>query len=174
MQKRTTTLSILVVVGLIVLTACGSFNLLTTNPLVKQDSAALPVPTKALPAPVAPSGASGDLLAAYQGTLENIYTTVSPSVVNIRVVQKADAANSDLSQLPGLPALPFFNLPQGQDPQQQQPQQQYQTALGSGFVWDQSGHIVTNNHVISGADKIEVAFSDGLDCLCPGCWRRPG
>jgi serine protease Do len=160
MQKRTTSLAILVVVGLIVLTACGNFSMLTTNPLTKQDSA-LPAPTKTVPAPVVPSGASGDLLAAYQGTLENIYTTVSPSVVNIRVVQKADATNSDLSQLPGLPALPFFNLPQGQNPQQQQPQQQYQSALGSGFVWDQSGHIVTNNHVISGADKIEVAFSDG-------------
>ena len=160
MQKRTTSLAILVVVGLIVLTACGNFSMLTTNPITKQ-AAALPLSTKSAPAPVVPSGASGDLLAAYQGTLENIYTNVSPSVVNIRVVQKADATNSDLSQLPGLPALPFFNLPQGQDPQQQQPQQQYQTALGSGFVWDQNGHIVTNNHVISGADKIEVAFSDG-------------
>jgi S1-C subfamily serine protease len=99
------------------------------------------------------SAASGDLLAAYQGTLENIYTAVSPSVVNIRVVQKADAASSGTSQLPG---FPFFNLPQGQ-----QPQQQYQSALGSGFVWDSSGDIVTNNHVISGAEKIEVAFSDG-------------
>ena len=38
MQKRITSLSILVVVGLIVLTACGNFSLLTTNPLVKQDS----------------------------------------------------------------------------------------------------------------------------------------
>ena len=160
MQKRTTSLSILVVVGLIVLTACGNFSLLTTNPLVKQDSAALPVSKKIVTTPVAPSGASGDLLAAYQGTLENIYTMVSPSVVNIQVVQKVDAAASGSSQLPGLPELPFFNLPQGQDPQQQ-PQQQYQSALGSGFVWDKSGHIVTNNHVISGADKIEVAFSDG-------------
>ena len=52
--------------------------------------------------------------------------------------------------------FPFFNLPQGQ-----QPQQQYQSALGSGFVWDQNGDIVTNNHVVSGADKIEVTFSDG-------------
>ena len=158
MQKRTTSLTILIAVGLIVLTACGGFNLLTTNPLVKQDTAALPVTKKIVSTPVAPSGASSDMLAAYQGTLENIYTTVSPSVVNIRVVQKVDAAASGSSQTPG---LPFFNLPQGQNPQGQNPQRQYQTALGSGFVWDQSGHIVTNNHVISGADKIEVAFSDG-------------
>ena len=49
----------------------------------------------------------------------------------------------------------------GTGSQQQQPQQQYQSALGSGFVWDQSGHIVTNNHVISGADKIEVPSVTG-------------
>jgi serine protease Do len=34
-------------------------------------------------------------------------------------------------------------------------------ALGSGFVWNKDGYIVTNNHVISGADKIEVKFADG-------------
>jgi S1-C subfamily serine protease len=34
-------------------------------------------------------------------------------------------------------------------------------ALGSGFVWDTEGDIVTNNHVISGASSITVTFSDG-------------
>jgi S1-C subfamily serine protease len=33
---------------------------------------------------------------------------------------------------------------------------------GSGFVYDQDGHIVTNNHVIEGADSIEVKFSDDV------------
>lgn len=32
---------------------------------------------------------------------------------------------------------------------------------GSGFVWDSSGHIVTNFHVIQGADKVVVSFGDG-------------
>jgi S1-C subfamily serine protease len=32
---------------------------------------------------------------------------------------------------------------------------------GSGFVYDMQGHIVTNNHVVEGADKIYVTFSDG-------------
>ena len=32
---------------------------------------------------------------------------------------------------------------------------------GSGFVWDKKGHIVTNYHVIQGADKFMVTFSDG-------------
>ncbi|WP_372425240.1 S1C family serine protease [Salinarimonas chemoclinalis] len=32
---------------------------------------------------------------------------------------------------------------------------------GSGFVWDRSGHVVTNNHVISGAQEVSVRFADG-------------
>jgi len=155
MNKRTISISILAIFGMLALAACGSVaqlaNVSNSNPVP-----ALTAPTQVPPAPVqgsVSSGASTDLLAAYQGTLENIYTTVSPSVVNIRVVQKADATSSGASQLPG---FPFFSLPQGQ-----QPQQQFQSALGSGFVWDQNGDIVTNNHVISGAEKIEVTFSDG-------------
>jgi S1-C subfamily serine protease len=31
---------------------------------------------------------------------------------------------------------------------------------GSGFLWDNQGHIVTNHHVIAGAQKVEVSFSD--------------
>jgi len=34
---------------------------------------------------------------------------------------------------------------------------------GSGFVWDKKGHIVTNNHVIDGAESITVVFSDDTD-----------
>jgi serine protease Do len=34
-------------------------------------------------------------------------------------------------------------------------------ALGSGFIWDTNGHIVTNNHVIAGATNISITFSDG-------------
>ncbi|GAP14621.1 trypsin-like serine protease, typically periplasmic, contain C-terminal PDZ domain [Longilinea arvoryzae] len=33
--------------------------------------------------------------------------------------------------------------------------------LGSGFVWDEQGHIVTNNHVVADATKIQVKFNDG-------------
>jgi 2-alkenal reductase len=32
---------------------------------------------------------------------------------------------------------------------------------GSGFVWDTEGHIVTNNHVVESASRIEVTFADG-------------
>jgi S1-C subfamily serine protease len=41
------------------------------------------------------------------------------------------------------------------------PQQEEQRGLGSGFVIDKSGHIVTNFHVVEGADEVEVSFSNG-------------
>ncbi len=34
---------------------------------------------------------------------------------------------------------------------------------GSGFVWDTQGHIVTNDHVVSGADELQVTFADGVE-----------
>jgi S1-C subfamily serine protease len=40
------------------------------------------------------------------------------------------------------------------------PEQQRQQALGSGFVIDKSGHIVTNYHVVEGAEQIEVSFTN--------------
>jgi serine protease Do len=88
-----------------------------------------------------------DLLAAYESTLESIYSTVSPKVVNISVLSPATANN-------------FQNFP-GFNNNNNNQTQQYSQALGSGFVWDTQGDIVTNNHVVDGASKIEVTFSDG-------------
>jgi S1-C subfamily serine protease len=55
---------------------------------------------------------------------------------------------------PEIPGFPSFNTPQG-------PQEYYSSGLGSGFIWDKEGDIVTNNHVVSGADRISVTFEDG-------------
>ena len=96
--------------------------------------------------PAAITGGS-DLLTAYESTLESIYTAVSPQVVNIMVL--TPATGNTLQNFPG-----FNNNPQSQTPQ-------YSSALGSGFIWDTNGDIVTNNHVVDGATKIEVTFSDG-------------
>jgi serine protease Do len=90
---------------------------------------------------------SGPLLAAYQGTLEQIYTQVNPSVVNIDISQSASSLN-----------LPLNHPPVGNG---NGSNSLVQTALGSGFIWDTQGDIVTNNHVVSGADAINVTFADG-------------
>lgn len=91
------------------------------------------------------------LLAAYEQTLVNIYEQVNPSVVNIRVIgQELPFA----AQHPDL----FPNEPQSPDtPDFQPPVNQ---SFGSGFVWDTQGNIITNNHVVAGAEEIEVTFSD--------------
>jgi len=146
--QKITPLAYLVILSMIILPACSG-----TAALAKQGSNALaPVSAQAAapaanPTPAAPIAVQSDLLASYEGTLENIYTQVNPSVVNIQVVdqQSAPSLNS-----------PFFGFPG-----QQQNTPQYSQALGSGFVWDMQGDIVTNNHVIDGATQIQVSFADG-------------
>ncbi len=110
-----------------------------------------PAPVAAAPQSSAPVPASGEV-AAFQETLEAIYTQVNPSVVSIQVVQKETVSPQDFPDL-----FPFFG-PQGNP---QAPQERYSQGAGSGFVWDSAGHIVTNNHVVEGADKISVVFWDG-------------
>ncbi len=97
---------------------------------------------------------------------------VKPSVVSISVVNSGNSKVANKGPeggkggLPeGFPEIPedspfyefFKNLPKDfKGPQQQRPQQ----AQGSGFVISADGYVVTNNHVIDGADKIQVSFDD--------------
>ena len=87
-----------------------------------------------------------------QEVLSQLYDRVSPSVVNIQVTLKtqpqAQLPNGFPFGLPGAPKAPL---------QEQQPAQ----AEGTGFVYDNDGHIVTNNHVVADATSILVNFSDG-------------
>ncbi|MBX3085799.1 MAG: trypsin-like peptidase domain-containing protein [Anaerolineae bacterium] len=76
--------------------------------------------------------------------LQNLYKQINPSVVSIDVRLPADAANLDL-----LPTNPDDeNAP-------------LVRAAGSGFVYDDQGHIVTNAHVVENARRITVNFADG-------------
>jgi len=51
----------------------------------------------------------------------------------------------------------------GQDGPRFEKQQFAAAGTGSGFVYDDKGHILTNNHVVQGADKIVVTFHDGVE-----------
>lgn len=97
-----------------------------------------------------------DTVAALETELEQIYTQVNPSVVSIQVSQKADL--SQMSNLPFMFGRPFTFPDNPQQPNA--PQEFYQHGAGSGFVWDKEGHIITNNHVVNGADKITVTMAD--------------
>ena len=79
---------------------------------------------------------------------------LSPAVVNISTSQVLDPGRRTVPGVPeDSPLHDFFRdfmEQQGQQPQRVQ-------SLGSGFFIDPSGIVVTNNHVIDGADEIEVA-----------------
>jgi len=53
----------------------------------------------------------------------------------------------------------FFGLPPG-DSQRPQPRMRKSESLGSGFVFSPEGYIMTNNHVVEGAEKVTVTLSD--------------
>jgi putative serine protease PepD len=69
-----------------------------------------------------------------------LYEKASPGVVHITVTQAASGSEGVSPFSPGGGA---------------------QQALGTGFVYDEEGHIVTASHVVSGATAISVRFADG-------------
>lgn len=78
-----------------------------------------------------------------QQLLAQLYDQILPSVVDIEVTATTTGAETG--------ALPFGN---------QQPPSQVQ-GEGTGWVFDDQGHIVTNNHVVENAIDITVNFADG-------------
>jgi serine protease Do len=140
MKKSYLWLTLLLLVSVPVLAACSTPQFTTVA--AAQSATAIPAATPvAAQAPV-----STGAVAALEGVLEQIYPQVNPSVVNIQVVESSTSSSSN-TQIPGFPSIP--SVPQ------------VQQALGSGFVWDTQGHIITNDHVVDGASKITVTFYDG-------------
>jgi len=93
---------------------------------------------------------------------------VTPAVVNIASVREVAGADTQMPEMPfnfpeGSPLEKFFK--QFRDRMGEQgngkAQSRMATALGSGFVIDPSGLVVTNNHVIDGASEIKVRLDDG-------------
>ena len=83
---------------------------------------------------------------------------ISPAVVNITTSAMIAAPTDGMPMVPeGSPFQDFFDDFGG--PGQGGPQRS--EALGSGFVVSEDGYIVTNNHVIEGADSIEIEFFSG-------------
>jgi S1-C subfamily serine protease len=73
-------------------------------------------------------------------SIHDVYVAAAPGVVHVSATTKSQE-----------PVDPFFGVPGGS---------QEQTAVGSGFVIDKAGHIVTNDHVVAGASSVRVSFSD--------------
>ena len=114
----------------------------------------------ALPALSSSSAARGP------DTISDVSEKVIDAVVNISTSQKVETRNSPLPQLPNDPQLDelfrdFFNRRGQGDPQNRERGPRRVNSLGSGFIIDPSGIVVTNNHVISEADEITVILNDG-------------
>ena len=83
-----------------------------------------------------------------------------PSVVSIATSQTVERRTGSIPELPeGHPFNEMFEDFFGN----QMPKRENMTGLGSGFIISSEGYVVTNNHVISGADQITVIFNNGID-----------
>jgi S1-C subfamily serine protease len=100
--------------------------------VVQQRRQMQPPPTSFEPRVVTPAQ---DLGADEKATIA-VFQNASPSVVHITSVERR------VDRL----SLNALDVPQG---------------TGSGFVWDQAGHIVTNFHVVQAGDRAQVTLSDG-------------
>ena len=88
-------------------------------------------------------------------SVADLAEALSPAVVNIQTERKASGARGRQEDL----FEEFFGRP---FPRRERPRRGFRTeSTGSGFVISRQGHIVTNNHVIHGADRIWVVFEDG-------------
>jgi serine protease Do len=147
------------------------------RPLIRYAGAslvALSLMLPAMPAVAQFKGDSGAAVGRAPYSFADIVDRVKPSVVSIFATgQGAKTAQNQKGTPPrggnrgglpdGIPGLPddhplnefFKNLPKGQ------PSPTPSLAQGSGFVVAEDGLVVTNNHVIDGAGKIQVQFDDG-------------
>ncbi|MGB8035018.1 MAG: trypsin-like peptidase domain-containing protein [Nitrososphaeraceae archaeon] len=87
-----------------------------------------------------PSSSSPSSSSASSSSLANVFKRVENSVVQIT------STRSDPNQVTIINGVPATGR---------------STALGSGFVYDNQGHIITNHHVIDGATTADVTFTDG-------------
>ena len=89
--------------------------------------------------------------------------SVKPAVVNISISGRAPAGQQNFGgqQFPqGSPFNEFFQERFGNRPQHEAPERGFR-AVGSGFIIESGGLVVTNNHVIENAEKIDIVMQDG-------------
>jgi serine protease Do len=134
------------------------------------DSFRRPVLTALAAAAVALPALSAPAFARGPEKIADAAEQVIDAVVNISTSQKVEG-RSGAQQMPNLPPgspfeeffEEFFKNRRGQGGEDQGPNRSPRrvSSLGSGFIIDASGVVITNNHVIAEADEINVILTDG-------------
>jgi len=128
-------------------------------------TAAVAVPSQAVPPQSVTAAAETGVLPS---SLAPLAERVSPAVVTISATRTVmDAEGAAPRRLPFPPGSPFeeffrdFGGPDGPGQPEQGPRGG--TSVGSGFIIDGAGHVVTNNHVVEGGQDIKVTLHDGTE-----------
>jgi Do/DeqQ family serine protease len=129
--------------------ALAGSNLVNTDRSIAQNSVA-PNPTQqqSNPQPVAAA------ITPPANFVTQVVKQVGPAVVRI------DASRTVATQTPEIMRDPFFRQFFGSQ-MPDIPEKQVQRGAGSGFIFDSNGRIITNAHVVDGADKVRVTLKDG-------------
>lgn len=104
-----------------------------------------------------------------QSSFSEVVKRVSPSVVKITTKTKAKRMQLDGNQFPFADPM-FRQFFGGRVPEMRQ---EPMSGLGSGVIISSDGYIVTNNHVVDGADTLLVALSDGRELTAKVVGRDP-
>lgn len=107
------------------------------------------------PAVAAPQKAA--MMSDWRNVFEEIAEKVGPSVVNI--------TSEKTVEVPSFPGFDdFFNFsPFGVPRKAPEPEKQTQKATGTGVIVRSDGYILTNDHVVKGADRVSVKLIDGRE-----------